>query len=92
MALARGAAAARLDTENEGGRERAGKGGQLTFQDGISINRKLWRMKESSLTHWPVQLELAGTSKILLLQKPTDKNRESVMTHRRGHPSPSVNL
>lgn len=61
VALARRAAVARLDAENNGGRVQAGNTAQLTFQDGISINGKLWRMKESSLTHWPAQLERVGT-------------------------------
>lgn len=80
VALAWRAAVARLDAENNGGRVQAGNTAQLTFQDGISINGKLWRMKQSSLTHWPVQLELGGTSKILLHQKPADRTGANTHT------------
>lgn len=53
------------------GREQADNSAHLTFRDGITINGKLPKKKESSLTERPVQLELVGTSKILLHQKPT---------------------
>lgn len=73
--LARGAAVAGLDSENTGRRVQVGNAAQLTFQDRISIHGKLWRMKESSLTHWPVQLELVGTSETRLHQKPAGRTK-----------------
>lgn len=80
VALARRAAVARPDAENNGGRVQAGNAAQSTFQDWISFNENLWRMKESSLTHWPVQSELVGTAKILLHQKPTDRTGANTHT------------